>query len=109
MIAAQLGEPCVVCSAKTYPQTASPEAKADYRARGWKRRAGRGACVNCFVRYRKAGRLNELSLVHGIASEGDGLAKICSRCGIAHRMPEDLCQDCHLVVADLGELRTWSA
>lgn len=98
---------CVVCAVRTYPSSTKPEIKDVYRSLGWKRKGGRGACANCFGRFSKAGRLNELAFVRGTTVPGDPLAKACTRCGIDHRMPEPLCQDCNLVTADLGESEVW--
>lgn len=100
---------CRLCGVATYPQTAPAADKARFRAQGMKRQCGRGVCVNCYERYRKAGRLDELAFVRGTADASDERAKACPRCGIAHRMPDELCQDCVLVAADLGELERWSA
>lgn len=100
---------CKVCSVCTYPQSAPEEQKTGFRARGWKRQCGRGVCVNCYERYRKAGRLDELSFVRGVADRDDENAKACVRCGIKHKMPEDLCQDCVTVAGDLHELDHWAA
>lgn len=100
---------CKICSVTTFPQTATAEDKAAFRLLGFKRQCGRGVCVNCYERYRKAGRLDELSFVRGVASTGDESAKVCTRCGIKHKRVENLCQDCLAIVTELGELDRWSA
>lgn len=100
---------CRVCSVRTFPQTATSEEKARCRALGWKRQCGRGVCVNCYERYRKAGRLGELSYVRGVAEQDDTTAKVCTRCGIKHKTETDLCQDCVVIVSDLGELERWAS
>lgn len=103
---------CVVCGRKTYPASPrpSPEQRAILHAEGRRRVGGRGACVNCYQALRKAGRLEELEPLLGHARGPDDVdATPCIRCGVPQRRPEDLCSDCELVLADLGEIEMWAA
>jgi len=103
---------CVVCGCGTYPRAPrpDPEQLAVWKAEGRRGASGRGACVNCYQRYRMAGRLSELSMTRALAhGEHDPEANACPRCGISHRNPAGVCQDCELVLVDLGELERWAS
>lgn len=104
---------CTECGRGTYPSNPAPstEQRLAWRAEGRRRAAGRGVCVNCYARFRSAGRLHELAFTRtGIVQPADDKpATNCPRCGIKHRLPEELCQDCQLVAGDLNELQAWCA
>lgn len=107
-----MSRPCVVCGRGTYPASPRPDAeqRAVLHAEGKRRAGGRGACVNCYQVLRLAGRLEELPLIYDTAKGADDPeAKDCARCGVKHRAPADICQDCRLVLSDLGELERWAS
>lgn len=101
------GRPCSHCGVKTYQQTAAAADKERYRADGWKRRGGRGLCVNCYERHRHNGTIDQIAKP-SLAKQGEE-APACVRCGIKHSNKPPLCQDCEAVVGDLHELEAWSA
>lgn len=96
---------CRVCECQTVSQRehakATPEQRAQWRAAGVRRAAGRGACNTCYVRLRGQGRLAQLG-------HGAGPDTTCGRCGVTHRRRGGLCDDCRAAVIEAA-LQTWGA
>ena len=101
---------CRACGVRTFSPNLPRDERRRLYAAGQKRKCGRGLCVNCYEHHRGAGTLEDFPLLRRTVFEVDvEQGQPCTRCGIRHRSLGELCQDCDLVVRDLGEVDAWAS